>query len=74
MSGKRIRKPRRSRVGADGRLSSRLDSHLHEALVENARWLMNECGLSHEGAANRLGVSPNTLEKALLRHPEKQSA
>lgn len=35
---------------------------------------MKECGLSHEAAANRLGVSPHALEKALDRHPEKQSA
>lgn len=38
-----------------------------EALVENARWLMEEHGHTREGAAVRLGVQKASLDQALHR-------
>lgn len=44
-----------------------LESHILEARLENAHWLMTECGMTLGEAACRLGVPKACLEKELER-------
>jgi DNA-binding transcriptional regulator LsrR (DeoR family) len=46
----------------------KMEQHRIDAEIENAKWLMGECGLTLAQAANRLGVSETSLERLLARH------
>jgi transcriptional regulator with XRE-family HTH domain len=50
-----------------------LNAPRYVILTENARELMGECGHSKREAAERLGVSVNTLDKAISYHDAKVS-
>ena len=51
-----------------------MDEHLLQARIENAEFLMDECGMTLEMAAARLGVSKNTLETNFRRAGKKVGA
>ena len=55
----------------DWRSDRDLDSHVHEARAEDARFLLAN-GTHREEEAPRLGVSWDGVEKLLDREPEKK--
>jgi hypothetical protein len=45
-----------------------LTDHLYEAKAENARFLLNDCGLHIDLVAKRLGMTRDGIEKLLTKH------
>lgn len=48
-------------------MPDRLESHIVQARIENAHFLMDDCHMTMVEAACRLGVKPDCLEKELER-------
>lgn len=50
-----------------------MEEHLIDAMRENAHFLMEDCGLTLEQTAVRLGVKKESLQKSLDREKKENT-